>query len=101
MPHIFKHSVSPSGKAQVESACWNDAEAPARSDASASCYCGLENVGILAVVETPLKFVQVQWQIFFAHLVVRSDYAALQERPERFEVLGMHLGAHVLTLHMV
>src|SRR4029077_15462467 len=46
-----------------------DAEAPARSVASASCYRGFENVRILAVVKSPSELVQVERQVFLAHVV--------------------------------
>ena len=66
----FRHSASPAEISDsVEPACWTrDAEASASSNASASCYCAPEDVGILAIVVAELKLVQVERQIFFAEL---------------------------------
>ena len=80
------------------SACWNDAEASASSDASASYYRCPEDIGILATVVTELKLVQIQRQIFLAYVVISADDAALQQRPEVFNVVGMDLAAHIFAL---
>jgi hypothetical protein len=73
------------------------AEVPASEDASASCYDFAENVGVLSVVMTELKFRQVERQIFCANVVVSADYAALEQRPKRFDVIRMNLAAHILA----
>lgn len=78
-----------------------DAEAPASSVASASCYRGLENVGILSVVKTPRELVQVERQILLAHIVIRPDDAPLQEAPEVFDVIRVNAAAHVFALAMM
>src|ERR1700731_3412523 len=67
----LRHSVSLSEiSGSIEPACWTrDAEASASSDASASCYGLSKDVGILAVVVAKLKLVQVQRQVFLAHVV--------------------------------
>ena len=56
--------------------------------ASASCYRLAKNVGILAVVEAKLKLIQVQRQIFLAHVVISANDSTLEQRPKRIEVLG-------------
>jgi hypothetical protein len=54
----LRHGVVTSGIALTARAFWRrDAEAPASSDASASCYRLAENVLVLAVVKPKLKFV--------------------------------------------
>ena len=69
----------------IESACWPlCAEAAASVANSASCQNFEENIGVLAIVKPELKFVQVQWQILLAHLVIGADDPALEQRPERF-----------------
>jgi hypothetical protein len=83
------------GRDLIASACWDDAEASASSDASASSYSRPEDVRVLAIVVAELKLIQVQRQIFLAHVVISADYAALQKRPERFQIVGMHFAAHV------
>jgi hypothetical protein len=74
-----------------------DAEASASSDASASCYRIKEDVRLLAIVETPRKLVEIQRQISLGDVVIRADHAALQQGPERFEIVGMHFAAHVFV----
>ena len=82
----LRHGVWTSGRALAARAFWTgDAEAPASSGASASCYRLAENVAFFAVVKAELKFVQVEWQVFLAHIVVGADHAALEQAPERFD----------------
>jgi hypothetical protein len=86
----------------VSVAFWSrDAEAPASSDASASSYRVKENVRVLPIVKAPLKLVQVQRQIFLGDVVIGADHAAFQERPERFDIVGVHVAAYPLFLRMV
>src|SRR5436190_5509084 len=63
---------------------------------SASCQDGPENLGIVAVVEAPREFVEVERQVRLADLVERADDAALQERPEGIEVLRVDVAVYVL-----
>ncbi len=81
----LRHGVSLSEiLGSIEPAFWpHDAEASASSDASASCYSAPENVGVLPVVETKGKLIQVQRQVFAAHAVIGADDTALEQRPER------------------
>src|SRR5437762_11772932 len=61
---------------------------------SASCQDGLENLGVVAVVEAPRELVEVEGQVIFRDLVEGADDAALQERPEAIEVLRVDAAAH-------
>jgi hypothetical protein len=86
----------------IESARWRRfqcTEAPASqyASASASRYCLAENIGFAAIVMAELEFGKIQWQIFLAHVVVSPDNSALQQRPEAFDVIGMHFAAHVFV----
>jgi hypothetical protein len=74
------------------------AEASASGMTSASCYHVKENVRILAIVKAILKLREVQRQIFLAHIVVRAEHSALEQRPERFDAVRMDLAAHVLAI---
>ena len=42
------------------------------------------------MIEAPLKFIQVQRQIFLAHIVIGADDATFQQRPESFNASGVH-----------
>ena len=68
---------------------------------SASCYRCAENIGVLAIVEAKLKFVQVEREIFFAHVMIGADHATFQQRPERFDAVCVVLAAHVLARRML
>src|ERR1700687_2621600 len=94
----LRHGVVTSEIALTARAFWTrDAEAPASSDASASCYRRSEDVGVLAVVMAELKLGEIQRQILLAYVVECPNYATLQERPERFDVVGVDLATHVLA----
>jgi hypothetical protein len=64
---------------------------------SASSYRCSEDIGILAVVVPELKFIQVQRQVLLADVVVGADNSALEQAPERFQIVGMHFATHVLV----
>jgi hypothetical protein len=65
----IKRDASTSERALAVRAFWTrDAEACSSSEASASCYSGLENVGILEVIEPPLKFIQLSGRYFLLTL---------------------------------
>src|SRR5439155_15592900 len=72
------------------------AEAVASAASSASCDKRPEHVGVLAVVMTETELGQVERQVLPGDLVVAADDAALQERPERVEVLRVDVAADVL-----
>src|SRR5216683_7607321 len=81
--------------------CCRDAEASASSGASASCYSTPEDIRIVPIVKSERELRKVQRQVFLAHIVVSAENPALQERPERLHVVGMHDAAHILTLAMI
>src|SRR5579864_5947307 len=58
------------------------AETDASDLASAACYRGPENIGVVAVAISELKLRDVQRQIFGADLVERADHAAFEDAPE-------------------
>ena len=78
-------------------ACWYDAEVPASSGASASSHSCPENIWILPIVESKLELVQVERQIFLAHIVIGADDAALHQGPKRFDVVRMDVPANVFS----
>jgi hypothetical protein len=78
-----------------------DAEASTSSDASAQCYGVPEDIRVFAMVVAKLKLIQIQREIFLTDVMVGADNATLQERPERFEIVGMHLPAHVLMRFVI
>jgi hypothetical protein len=65
--------------------------------ASASCYCIPENIVIKAIVVPELKLSNVERQIFPAHLVVAAHHAALQDRPEAFDGIGVNCADNIIT----
>jgi hypothetical protein len=77
-----------------------DAEASASSDASASCYGVKEDIGILAIVESPRKLIQVQRKIFRAHVVIGADDPTLQKRPEALNRVSVNVSSHVFASRM-
>lgn len=81
----------------VALACSLAAEADASVPTSASSYHVEENIGVVSIVVTILKFRQVQQQIFFAHLVIRAKDFALQHRPEIIQILSVHYAAPVFV----
>src|SRR5262249_9143755 len=84
--------------------CWRASdysEALAIYCASVSCYRLPKNVLGLAVLEAKLKLVQVQRQVLLAHMVVAAYDTTLNQRPEGFDVIGMHFAAHVLAFAVV
>jgi hypothetical protein len=67
---------------------------------SAPCYRFAENIGFIPIVKPELKFRQVQRQIFLAHVVIRADNSALQQRPEGINAASVNLAANVLARRM-
>jgi hypothetical protein len=68
---------------------------------SASLNCRSEDVRILTVVVSKLKFSDIQMQIFLADLVIGSDNAALEDRPEAFNRVGVNCANDVLANCMI
>ena len=60
-----------------------------------------EDVGIETVVVAELKFRDVQRQIFFADFVERADHAALEDRPEALNRVGVNGTDNILLAMMV
>ena len=84
----------------IESACWRAlacSEAPASLCASAASYCLPKDVGVPAIVETELKLREIQGQIFLAHVMIGADDSPLEPAPEIFQVISVHLAAHVFA----
>ena len=71
------------------------AEHAAGSSCSASCYETPEHILILAMVMAERKLSQIERQILAAHLMKVADHTALEQRPERFNRIGMDVPAHV------
>jgi hypothetical protein len=72
------------------------AETDASDLVSAACYRTPENIGIVAVIVSELKFSDVQRHIFFADLMERADNAAFEDRPKTLNRVGMHRANNVL-----
>src|SRR5438128_2476531 len=73
------------------------AETVTSDRASAACYRSLENLRVMAMIVAELEFCDVQRQVLFADVVERADNAALNQRPEAFNGLGMDGADNVLT----
>lgn len=54
-----------------------------------SANCRAENVVVLPVVVSEVEFCDVERQIFRTDLVIGADHAALQQRPEAFDGVGV------------
>src|SRR5712691_6361469 len=67
----------------------------------ASSNCRSEDIRVLAIVVAELEFCDIERHIFGAHLVERSDNAALEDRPEAFNRVRMHGTDHIATARMV
>jgi hypothetical protein len=74
------------------------AETVASSHVSASCYGAPKDVRVVPIVESEGKFIQVERQIFLAHVVIRADDSAFQERPESLDCVRVYDAAHVLIV---
>jgi hypothetical protein len=79
---------------------WHPAEAASSAASSASCYDVAEHIRIVAVIMAELELRQVERQVLLADVVVRPNDAALQQRPERFDAVGVNLPAHILASAM-
>src|SRR5689334_17999845 len=71
------------------------------TDHLASPYRVVEDVRVLAVVISELKFGNIQREIFAADFVKCSDNAALHQRPKTFDGLRMHRADNVLAFRVV
>jgi hypothetical protein len=61
----------------------------------------LENIGVLSIVVPKLKFSNVQMQIFPTNFVVSPNNAALEDRPEAFNRVGVDCANDVLSNGMI
>ena len=60
-----------------------------------------EDVGVPPVVIAELELGDIERHVFAAHFVERADNAALENRPEAFDGLGMDCANDILTTRMV
>ena len=60
-----------------------------------------ENVRVLAVVIPELEFSDIERHVFAAHFVERPDHAALEDRPEALNGVGMDRADDVLPSRVV
>lgn len=79
----------------------SSAETVAREASSASCYYRLEDIRILSVVVPERKLRKIKRQIILTHLVVGSDDATLQERPEGVNVRRVNITSNIFMGTMV
>jgi hypothetical protein len=77
------------------------AETVASDHVSAACYRNPENIGVVAVVISELKFSDVQRQIFCTYLVIAADNAALEDRPEALNRVRVDRADNVLLCLML
>jgi hypothetical protein len=63
-------------------------------------YCCTENIRIHAVVIPELELINVKRKILARYLMERTHDAALHDRPESFDGVGMNCAMHVLPLTM-
>jgi hypothetical protein len=63
--------------------------------------CCPKNISILAVIVSELELCNIERHIFAAHFVEGADRAALEDRPEAFNGLGMDCADDILTSRMV
>src|SRR5262245_50325498 len=76
------------------------AETDASDHASAACYRGTEDVGIVPIVVAKFEFSDVQRQVFTADLMEATHDATLQERPEAVDCLSVDNAIDVLLFRM-
>ena len=68
--------------------------------ASATRYRRAEYVRVIAIVVAPFEFRNIQGQVFAADFVKAAHDAALQERPETVNRLGMNRAINILASTM-
>ncbi len=73
------------------------AEAAARELSSACCYHALEHVGMLPVVVPEGELVEVQREVVLRHFMEGAHDAALDERPEAIQIIGMDVTVDVFA----
>lgn len=75
-------------------------EAVASFFASTSCYRGSKNILVVSIVMPKLKFGDVRRQVFFTDLVIAAHDAALEDRPEALDCVGMDYADDVFASRM-
>jgi hypothetical protein len=93
-------------KMLIESARWRrlqstEATASQYASASASRDRLAENIGFAAVVVAELELGEIQREILLADVVVSADDSAFKQRPEAFDVIGMHFAAHIFVRFVI
>src|ERR1041384_842528 len=68
---------------------------------SARLDCRPEYVRILAVIVAELELRNIQRQILLANLVESTNHAALNQRPEAFDCVGVDRADNVFTRTMI
>jgi hypothetical protein len=63
---------------------------------SASAYRRFKNISIETVIIAELKLRNVERHVFSTHLVERADHAALEDRPETFNRVGVNPSDNIL-----
>jgi hypothetical protein len=63
----------------------------------ASSYCCFEYICVPTVVISELKLSNIQMQVFLADLMVSANDAALQDRPEALNGVGVHCANDMLA----
>src|SRR6185437_10082276 len=77
------------------------AETVASGHVSAACYRGSKNIHVLPIVIAEFKFSDVQRQILLADLMECADDAALDDRPEAFNRVGVDCTNDVFAFRML
>src|ERR1700676_932807 len=49
------------------------------------------------MIKPPLKFVQVEWQVLFADVVIGADDSTLKQCPKGIDALSVNLTTHILA----
>ena len=68
---------------------------------STSPYRRSENVSIRAVIISELELRDIQREILFADFVESADHAALNQRPETFDGVGVDRADNVFVLGVI
>jgi hypothetical protein len=90
--------------ALIAPVCWPlspVAETVTSDRASAACYRGLEDFGIVSIVVAELKLRDVERQILGADLVERSNNAAFEDGPEAIDCARVNRADDVAALLMM
>src|SRR6266852_5364108 len=78
-----------------------EARASRCAPASTPRYRLAENIGFATVVVAELELREIQGQIFLRDVMIGSDHAPLEQRPERIQVCGMDFATYIFALHVI